>query len=221
MRIDNESRNMFVYFTLYDFIFYCLMTILIMQTCNSDNKTTNKCIIITLIVLASVVTFFPFVHLYNFVVGMYTNNGPMNLNMDRYFPYHSVLENKDNFFVIKNEITDLMKKEQFKCFRYTHKGTLIEGSISDKKCWKWYVIKDHNGWNKNAVTKLPYLSNLLRGNDDITSASISILEPNTEILPHRGYYGGILRYHLGLIIPDVPDEQKPYNCVWRRKIYLA
>jgi beta-hydroxylase len=40
----------------------------------------------------------------------------------------------------------------------------------------------------------------------MTSAFFSILEPHTSITAHRGPYKGILRYHLGLIIPSPTDQ---------------
>ena len=35
-----------------------------------------------------------------------------------------------------------------------------------------------------------------------TTAYFSILEPGTKIKPHNGVYKGVLRYHLGLIVPS-------------------
>ena len=42
----------------------------------------------------------------------------------------------------------------------------------------------------------------------ITLASFSILEPGAKLSPHTGVYSGVLRYHLGLIIP------KNYEKCW-------
>jgi len=33
-----------------------------------------------------------------------------------------------------------------------------------------------------------------------------VLEPGRFLPPHRGPYNGVLRLHLGLIVPDVPDK---------------
>jgi len=33
------------------------------------------------------------------------------------------------------------------------------------------------------------------------SAFFSVLEPNVQLIQHTGYYRGVLRYHLGLIVP--------------------
>ncbi len=36
----------------------------------------------------------------------------------------------------------------------------------------------------------------------LTAAFLSILSPGKHIPPHRGFYSGVLRYHLGLMVPD-------------------
>jgi beta-hydroxylase len=36
----------------------------------------------------------------------------------------------------------------------------------------------------------------------IRTAGFSRLEPHTEIAPHKGYTGDVLRFHLGIDIPD-------------------
>jgi beta-hydroxylase len=39
----------------------------------------------------------------------------------------------------------------------------------------------------------------------MTMAFFSILEPHTGLSPHRGTFKGVLRYHLGLIVPQPED----------------
>jgi len=43
---------------------------------------------------------------------------------------------------------------------------------------------------------------LLKDIPGLTTASFSILRPHTEILPHTGFTNSVLRYHLGLEIPE-------------------
>jgi beta-hydroxylase len=40
----------------------------------------------------------------------------------------------------------------------------------------------------------------------MVTAMFSILAPRKHILPHRGPYKGILRYHLGLIVPKDKED---------------
>lgn len=48
----------------------------------------------------------------------------------------------------------------------------------------------------------PIIMNLLKTIPGIVSASVSIMEPDSEIKPHYGDTNAIHRCHLGLIIPD-------------------
>tara|TARA_B100001094_G_C17918028_1_gene664508 strand:+ start:335 stop:493 length:159 start_codon:yes stop_codon:yes gene_type:complete len=44
----------------------------------------------------------------------------------------------------------------------------------------------------------------LKALKNVHSISISILEPSVEIAPHTGPFAGILRYHLGIKVPEKP-----------------
>jgi beta-hydroxylase len=48
----------------------------------------------------------------------------------------------------------------------------------------------------------PRTAALMREIPGMTTAMISILSPRKHILDHRGPYKGVLRYHLGLVVPE-------------------
>jgi aspartyl/asparaginyl beta-hydroxylase (cupin superfamily) len=48
----------------------------------------------------------------------------------------------------------------------------------------------------------PETARLLEQVPDLTTAAFSRLEPGTHIKPHVGYQDTVLRYHLGLIVPE-------------------
>lgn len=50
--------------------------------------------------------------------------------------------------------------------------------------------------------KFPFLTNLTDQISNITTVTISVLPPNTDIKPHYGDTNGIIRAHLGLVVPD-------------------
>jgi beta-hydroxylase len=54
---------------------------------------------------------------------------------------------------------------------------------------------------KLGVEMLPRTAALMREIPGMKTAMISILSPRKHILDHRGPYKGVLRYHLGLIVP--------------------
>jgi beta-hydroxylase len=55
---------------------------------------------------------------------------------------------------------------------------------------------------KLGVEMCPRTAALMREIPGMTTAMISILSPRKHILDHRGPYKGVLRYHLGLIVPS-------------------
>ena len=50
--------------------------------------------------------------------------------------------------------------------------------------------------------RCPRTANLLREIPGLYTAFFSVLDPQQVIPPHWGYYKGILRYHLGVVIPN-------------------
>ncbi|MCS6933704.1 MAG: aspartyl/asparaginyl beta-hydroxylase domain-containing protein [Chitinophagales bacterium] len=61
----------------------------------------------------------------------------------------------------------------------------------------------------------PYTQQALGHIPGMVTAFFSILEPHTRLVPHRGTYGGVLRYHLGLIVPG--EAEKCYLCIGNEK----
>lgn len=47
---------------------------------------------------------------------------------------------------------------------------------------------------------------LLAAVPGLQSAMFSVFQPGARLAPHRGPYAGLLRYHLALIVPPVPEE---------------
>lgn len=56
--------------------------------------------------------------------------------------------------------------------------------------------------SKNAVVNCPQTISLLKKIPHLVSASVSIMEPNSEIKPHYGDTDAIYRCHLGIEIPE-------------------
>jgi beta-hydroxylase len=69
------------------------------------------------------------------------------------------------------------------------------------KDWRIYYLY---GWGRKIelnCKQCPVTGRLLSRVPGIVNANFSILAPRKHIPPHRGLFGGILRYHLGLIVP--------------------
>ena len=77
-----------------------------------------------------------------------------------------------------------------------------ELSTHDKHYWKTFVLKYYKGFNKKNCEKCPATTRLLKQLPKINLAMFSIMEPGKKLFPHHGPWRGILRIHLGLIIPE-------------------
>ncbi|MCW3027785.1 MAG: aspH, partial [Solirubrobacterales bacterium] len=74
--------------------------------------------------------------------------------------------------------------------------------ITDDDRWKTFFIYGYGFEAKLGVQMCPRTAALMREIPGMTTAMISILSPRKHILDHRGPYKGVLRYHLGLIVPQ-------------------
>ena len=78
-------------------------------------------------------------------------------------------------------------------------------ALTEGDQWKtFFFIRLATRTRENCETLSEYSANLEAHpwNED---AMFSILSPRKHIPPHRGPYKGVLRYHLGLIIPGAEE----------------
>jgi len=82
--------------------------------------------------------------------------------------------------------------------------------------WKSYFLKVLGVDVPKHVQACPKTQAVIEKIPHTINAFFSILRPGVEIPPHRGPYAGILRYHLGLIIPkgDVGIKVNGTLCKW-------
>jgi ornithine lipid ester-linked acyl 2-hydroxylase len=73
--------------------------------------------------------------------------------------------------------------------------------ITDDDRWKTLFLYGYGFEAKLGVEMCPRTAALMREIPGMTTAMFSILSPRKHILAHRGPYKGVLRYHLGLIVP--------------------
>lgn len=118
---------------------------------------------------------------------------------NKIFPTSKILES--NWENIKMECLSLLSQKNG---QYAPKMNIGEKFINeDKKFWEgWNTIELLSFGKKNANLDLcPHLEKILLGDENITTAFFSILKPGKRIPSHYGPFKGILRYHLGLMIP--------------------
>jgi aspartyl/asparaginyl beta-hydroxylase (cupin superfamily) len=113
------------------------------------------------------------------------------------FPWVKNLE--DNWTVIAKEINHFIQEHNDRIEPYFNKSM-----VSAPQKWKAFGFKFWD-WElkKNRIT-CPETMDILAKIPNLLSASVSILEPTTEIHEHRGDTNAIYRCHLGLKIPAKP-----------------
>ena len=90
-------------------------------------------------------------------------------------------------------------------------------SIGDN--WRTFILFGFGGKSVKNCRQAPETAKLLEAVPNLQSAWFSIISPGYHIPPHRGVTKGIIRCHLGLIVPK--EAEKCYMrvddqiCVWR------
>ncbi|MGN6549642.1 MAG: aspartyl/asparaginyl beta-hydroxylase domain-containing protein [Pararhizobium sp.] len=79
-------------------------------------------------------------------------------------------------------------------------------SISSDRNWKTFFLCGYGIKSEEAIRQCPETWRILQKIPGLKSAMFSIFEPGKHLPPHRGPYNGVLRFHLGLIVPDEPEK---------------
>lgn len=114
------------------------------------------------------------------------------------FPWIAHIER--NVSVIKDELTALLAdREALPNFQDISKDQV---AITNDEHWKTYFLYGYGFRADLGVEQCPRTAALMREIPGMTTAMFSILSPRKHINPHRGPYKGVLRYHLGLVVPN-------------------
>ncbi len=79
-------------------------------------------------------------------------------------------------------------------------------SITDDDRWKTFWFFAYGFTAGENESRCPETARVLHTIPNVTSAMFSILSPGKHIPPHGGPYKGVLRYHLGLMVPGEPGQ---------------
>jgi beta-hydroxylase len=114
------------------------------------------------------------------------------------FPWVEHIE--ANWEVIREEAERLLEdREGLANFQDISKDQI---EITDDDRWKTFFLYGYGFEAKLGVEMCPKTAALMREIPGMTTAMFSILSPRKHILDHRGPYKGVLRYHLGLVVPE-------------------
>jgi beta-hydroxylase len=113
------------------------------------------------------------------------------------FPVAKELE--DNFPAIQAELKDILKRyDDFAPFQSISPDQTY---ISNDDKWRMFFFKAAGvnfGRNQQFA---PKTFEVLNNHKYVVSAYISVLGPHKMLMPHEGPWSGILRMHLGVVIP--------------------
>ncbi len=113
------------------------------------------------------------------------------------FPWVEHIE--ANWMVIREEAERLLEeREELANFQDISKDQI---EITDDDRWKTFFLYGYGFTAKLGTEMCPRTAALMQEIPGMTTAMFSILSPRKHILAHRGPYKGVLRYHLGLIVP--------------------
>ncbi|HEV3048606.1 MAG TPA: aspartyl/asparaginyl beta-hydroxylase domain-containing protein [Solirubrobacteraceae bacterium] len=114
------------------------------------------------------------------------------------FPWVRHIE--QNWTAIREEVEQLLAEQaELPNFQDISKDQI---EITDDDRWKTFFLYGYGFEAKLGVEMCPRTAALMRQVPGMTTAMISILSPRKHILDHRGPYKGVLRYHLGLVVPE-------------------
>ena len=118
------------------------------------------------------------------------------------FPFAAHIE--QNWHVIRQELDAVMRGVEiipnFQDLMHEQR----ELTTDDR--WKTFVFYGYGVKFEDNCRRCPETTRLLESIPGMTSAMFSILRGRKHIPAHSGHYKGVLRYHLGLIVPKPADK---------------
>lgn len=124
--------------------------------------------------------------------------GNFNIFDNQQFDWVENLE--ENWFQIRLELDEILKyKEELPNFQDISPE---QYAISQDDRWKTYFLYGYGFKAEQNCARCPETTSIIEQIPGLTTAFFSILSPGKHIPAHRGYYKGVIRCHLGLIIPQ-------------------
>lgn len=113
------------------------------------------------------------------------------------FPWTQIVERE--YPSILNELEDLLKASD-----YIPEFSALsrdQAHLAGAGEWRTFFFVAYGEWALENAARCPETVRAIRQIPGLQTAFFSILAPGAHIRAHRGPYGGVLRYHLGLIVP--------------------
>jgi aspartyl/asparaginyl beta-hydroxylase (cupin superfamily) len=121
---------------------------------------------------------------------------------NKIFPWTRSIENE--WRTIRAELDHVLtRKDELPAF---HELASDVETISRDRGWKSFLLAGYGFRSANNIKLCPETWRICQNIPGLITVMYSILEPGKHLPPHRGPYNGVLRLHLGLIVPE-PREQ--------------
>jgi beta-hydroxylase len=138
------------------------------------------------------------------------------LDKDAYFPMNRVFEEPENFRALKEEVENILEKTgdgdsltmTSETFSGQNKyiGSDIRRENGKTKAWRVINIKAGDEYSAVAHKYFPSLVRLLRTVPQIGTCAVSVLQDGVHIPIHVGYYKGIMRYMIPVVVPKAREN---------------
>lgn len=123
-------------------------------------------------------------------------HGNPSIYDSRMFPWAADLES--NWTTIRSELAQLMMRRDAPIGH----GERPSPTIGEDRGWTTFVLTNYFRRHERNIGQCPETWRLVQRVPGLVSAMFSVLEPGKRLPAHCGPYNGLLRLHLGLIIPE-------------------
>lgn len=182
--------------------------------------TPTQKLLVRIITIVLVILIIIFIVLCKYIKDNLKSGGAqVNAFLDKHCSDPAILDSKDHPWSvelrkhwkdIRGEYEDYAREFVVPAYRDVTKESA--GNIGG---WKAIFLRVFNNDTK-MMAHFPKTKKLL-SKCPCTSAYFSMLEPGTHIPKHKGVYKGVIRYHLGLVVPD--DWENCFIDVDGHKLY--
>lgn len=162
------------------------------------------------------------IFVYNYVrENMKTGGAKINEFLSKHCKDEAVLDVKNYAWVkaFEDAYPDIKKEFLEYCSKYEvpSYADINKGSSGGNKNWKAVFLRIFNN-DTEIISQFPKTKKALDGCPQrCTSGYFSMLEPRAQIPPHVGIYKGVIRLHLGLIVPK--DRENIFIVVDGKKLH--
>lgn len=118
------------------------------------------------------------------------------------FPWAAEIEKE--WLEIRRELEAvLLRKDDLPSFQDISADV---ATISKDRGWKTFLLTAYGIKSQQNIALCPETWRILQKIPGLKTAMFSIFEPGKHLPAHRGPYNGVLRLHLGLIVPEPKEE---------------